>query len=283
MSKASELRDRICQRVVGSQAKRVFLVEGTHDKLAMEILLNRFVLNWESAWVIEAAGNKAQLQEVLKLEPQWLGLVDRDEWDAAEQGKRQQVTPNLLVLPRFCMENYLVVPDEVWSAVPLVRQQALPQGMRQWQAYMLKDLEQYVRHGVLWHVVTPLWSGLRARGFKEKLASDNADCVAVAQKDADIQQVLKDWDEYLDPVRLFRDFQSKLAQVQQLPPYEQLKHWVHGKTRWREVVNPAMNALFDPTNPMAEKDRRRKIFEHLPAWPADLHFVLQRMALQAKP
>lgn len=280
MSKASDLRDQIRQRVVGGQTKRVFLVEGTDDKLAMDILLNRFALNWESTWVVEAAGNKAQLQEVLKLEPDWLGLIDRDEWDAVEQAKRQLSTLNLLVLPRFCMENYLVLPNEVWDAVPPARQRDLPMGMLGWQVHALKDLDQYVRHGVLWHVVTPLWSGLRARGFKEKLASDNAACVAVAQSDADIQQVLNDWDVYLDPARLFSDFQTKLAHVQQLPPYEQLKHWVHGKTRWREVVNPAMNAMFGQ---MAESVRKRKIFEHLPAWPSDLQFVLQRMGLQAKP
>jgi len=280
MSKASDLRDQIHQRLVGGQTKRVFLVEGTDDKLAMDILLNRFALNWESTWVVEAAGNKAQLQEVLKLEPDWLGLVDRDEWDAAEQVKRQHATSNLLVLPRFCMENYLVVPDEVWDAVPPARQHDVPTGVLGWHAHALKDLDQYVRHGVLWHVVTPLWSGLRSRGFKEKLASDNAACVAVAQSDADIQQVLNDWDMYLDPARLFSEFQSKLAEAQQLPPYEQLRHWVHGKTRWREVVNPAMNALFGQ---MAESVRRRKIFEHLPMWPRDLQFVLQRMQLQTKP
>jgi hypothetical protein len=280
MSKPSDLRDQIRQRLVGSQTKQVFLVEGADDKLALDILLNRFVLSWESTWVVEAAGNKARLQEVLKLEPDWLGLVDRDEWDAAEQVKRRLDTPNLLVLPRFCMENYLVLPNEVWDAVPPARQRDVPTGMLGWQALALKDLDQYVRHGVLWHVITPLWSGLRARGFKEKLASDNAACVAVAQRDADIQQVLNDWDAYLDPARLFGDFQVKLAEVQQLQPYEQLKNWVHGKTRWREVVNPAMNALFGQ---MAEGDRRRKIFEHLPAWPSDLQFVLQRMGLQAKP
>jgi hypothetical protein len=258
VSKASDLRERIRQRLVSSQTKRVFLVEGADDKLAMDILLNRFVLNWESTWVVEAAGNKAQLQEVLKLEPSWLGLVDRDEWDAAEQARRQQVTANLLVLPRFCMENYLVLPDEVWDALPPVRQLDVPNGLLGWQVRALRDLHLFVRHGVLWSVVTPLWSGLRARGFKEKLASDDAACVAVAQSDTEIQQVFRDWDAYLDPVRLFSDFQAKLAEVQQLPPHEQLKHWVHGKTRWREVVNPVMNEVFGQ---MAEGVRRRKIFE----------------------
>lgn len=280
MSKASELRDEIYERVVGSQPKRVFLVEGPDDKLAIEVLLNRFVLNWESTWVVQAAGNKSQLQGVLRLEPDWLGIVDRDEWDEAEQTSRQEATPNMLVLPRFCMENYLVVPGEVWAAVPPSRQKALPHGRHQWEADTSKDLDQYVRHGVLWHVVTPLWSGLRARGFKEKLASDNLACVAVAQHDAQIRQVLDDWDTYLNPEKLFNEFQAKLVVVQQRPVDEQLKHWVHGKTRWREVVNPCMNSLFGQ---MAEKERRRKIFEHLPAWPDDLQFVLTRMALTAKP
>jgi hypothetical protein len=279
MSAATDLRDRIRERAIGAQNKRIFLVEGADDKLVMEIMLKRFFQNWETRWAIEVAGNtsgnKSQLQTLLKLEPSWLGLVDRDEWDQEEQKKRLRESPNLLVLPRFCMENYLVVPSELWRAVPQDRQVLIQDGLPAFENQVLQNLERYVRHGVLWHVVTPLWSGLRARGFKEKLASDSAACVAAVQNDADIQSVLASWDEYLNPEVLFQSFQARLVEVQALSTDDQLRHWVHGKTFWREEVNPAMNALFGQ---MPDKTRRRKIFEKLPDWPDDLQFVLQRLA-----
>jgi hypothetical protein len=67
-------RDSIHQEVIGAQKKRVFLVEGTDDVSAWQILLNRFVPDWEAHWGIAQAGNKAKLLCLLVFEPDWLTL-----------------------------------------------------------------------------------------------------------------------------------------------------------------------------------------------------------------
>lgn len=105
-----DIRDRIRQEFIGTQEKQAFLVEGLEDKDAFRILLERFLPDWEQRWGIAEAGNKRQLLELLRLEPDWLGLVDRDEWDQAAIDERTAAQPNPLVLPRFCLENYLINP-----------------------------------------------------------------------------------------------------------------------------------------------------------------------------
>lgn len=264
-------RDRIRQELVGVQPKQVFLVEGADDKEAFRILLERFVSGWEQRWAIAEAGNKRQLQELLDLEPDWIGLVDRDEWDEAVIMQRQAELPNLMVLPRFCLENYLIDPAELWQAIPPARQASLAGGEATFRATIVNQLPDYRRHGALWKVVTPLWSGLRALGFKEALAS--AESVATAQDDSEIRRILGDWDALLDPDRIFADFQAQLAAADTATPNEQFAFWVHGKVFWTNVVNPAMNAVLGQ---MEEGERRKKILRKLPK-PADLQPIFDRL------
>lgn len=264
-------RDRIRQELIGAQSKRVFLVEGVDDKESFRILLERFVPGWEQRWAIAEAGNKRKLQELLTLEPDWVGLVDRDEWDEAVIEERQSALPNLMVLPRFCLENYLIDPSELWQAIPPARQADVAGGETAFRAAVEGALPSYRRHGALWKVVTPLWSGLRALGFKETLAS--AGSVATAQNDAEIQRVLRDWGVLLDPERIFADFQARLADTGLLTPNEQFAQWVHGKVFWKNAVNPAMNALLGQ---MEEEERRKKILRKLPR-PADLQAIFERL------
>lgn len=265
-------RDEIRQRLIGAQAKRVFLVEGTDDEAAFRILLGRFVPDWEQRWAIHAAGNKGDLQKLLKLEHDWVGLVDRDEWDQAVVDQRQAELPNLMVLPRFCLENYLINPAELWFAIPAARQAGITGGEGDFHAEIVSGLARFLRHGVLWRVVAPLWSGLRALGFKEALASETS--LLTAQNDAEIQQVLQAWDTLLDPQRIFADFKQQLAAASVATLDVQLAQWVHGKIFWKQAVNPVMNRLLGQ---MQEDERRKKILRKL-ALPADLQPIFDRLA-----
>lgn len=265
-------RDRIHQELIGVQPKQAFLVEGADDKEAFRILLERFVPRWEQRWAIVAAGSKRDLQALLTLEPEWLGLVDRDEWDQPVIDERQAALPNLLVLPRFCLENYLINPAELWQAIPSARQAEVSGGESAFRAVIEAKLPGYRRHGALWKVVTPLWSGLRALGFKEALAS--ATSMATAQDDNEIRRILGEWDELLDPARIFDEFQARLYAAEAAAPDEQFALWVHGKVMWKDVVNPAMNALLGQ---MSAGDRRKKILRSLPR-PMDLQPLFDRLA-----
>lgn len=128
-----------------------------------------------------------------------------------------------------------------------------------------------MRHGVLWQVITPLWSGLRARGFKEALAAESS--VATAQDDAEIRRVLENWDQLLEPRRIFAEFQQRLSEVQPLSQSEQLTRWVHGKTFWKHVVHPYMNNVFGK---MPETKSKKTLFEKL-LLPDDLGVLIQRL------
>ena len=119
--------------------------------------------------------------------------------------------------------------------------------------------------------MTPVWSGLRALGFKETLASKNS--VATAQSDTDIQDLLRRWDDLLDRNRIFADFQTQFSSAQAASTEEQFCVWVHGKLFWKNVVNPVMNRLFGQ---MGEAKRRNKILRRLPQ-PADLQPILNRL------
>lgn len=261
-------RDSIRQNLISAQAKQVFLVEGTDDEAAFRILLGRFVPGWEQRWAIHAAGNKRQLIELLALEPSWLGLVDRDEWDQGVIDQRQGELPNLMVLPRFCLENYLINPAELWLAIPPARQADVAGGEEAFHTVITCELAQYLRHGVLWRVVAPLWTRLRALGFKTGLS------FATAQDDGEIRRILRDWDELLDPERIFAEFQAQLAAANAAPPADQFAQWIHGKVFWECAVNPTMNRLFGQ---IKEGERRKKILRKLHR-PVDLQPIFERLA-----
>ena len=262
---------KIREREIGAQDKQALIVEGADDKTALTILLKHHCPTWEQRWVIAIAGNKRQVLEILDAEPTWLGLVDRDTWDQPTIDQQAQALPNLLVLNRWCMENYLINPAELWQALPPRQQAVIAGGEADFTQNILEKLPEYVRHGVLWQVITPLWSGLRARGFKEALAAESS--VATAQDDAEIRRVLGDWDQLLEPRRIFDEFQQRLNEVQPLSQSEQLTRWVHGKTFWKHVVHPYMNNVFGQ---MPEAQRKEKLLQRLPL-PDDLGVLLLRL------
>ena len=270
----AELAERIRETRVGAQDKRVFLVEGDDGKKDWPILLDRFVPDWESRWAIAEAGNKRQVLGLLKLEPDWLGLVDLDEWDDAMIAAKQQAQSNLMVLPRFCLENYLIDQAELWSAIPPHQQVDVASGQTALAAAIERALPRYIRHGALWTVATPLWTGLRALGFKEALASEKN--LETTQDDSDVRRILDEWDQLLDPQRIFSDFQAQLAVARAAPIREQYARWVHGKLVLGEGVNPIMNKLFGQ---MKMDQRRLAILRQIPK-PSDLQSVFDR--LQAK-
>jgi hypothetical protein len=153
------------------------------------------------------------------------------------------------------------------------RQATVDGGEAAFTQSILAELPHYLRHGVLWKVVTPLWSGLRALGFKDALAAEHS--VSTAQDDAKIRRILGEWDQLLDPERIFSEFQQQLSDVQPLSVTEQLALWVHGKTFWKNVVEPHMKRLFGQ---MPEKDMKKEIFSKL-ALPDDLQPLLERLEL----
>ena len=67
--------------------------------------------------------------------------------------------------------------------------------------------------------------------------------VDVAQDDAQIQQKLQEWHDFLDPQQIFNEFSTRYADASRLPQSEQLMRWVHGKLFFEARVHPALNRL----------------------------------------
>lgn len=264
-------RRSIRQEVVGATRKRVLLVEGPSDKAAFEILLSRFRPEWAKDWALTETTGKPRLEALLQLEPSWIGIVDRDGWSSDELREVQDRLPNLLVLPRYCLENYLIVPQELWSAFPEPRRRQFAGGYEALKTSIFGLLPRYVRHCALWRVITPLWTGLRSRGFKEDLASESS--VEVAQDDQAIRQKLSDWHHFLAPDAIFAAFKQEEEQAARFSPESQLKLAVHGKCFWKEVDL----LLNQKIGQKAREDRRNSILRNLPELPSDLEPVLAKL------
>jgi len=213
------------------------LVEGDNDERLFRILLSRrFRHGWENRWVLAVAGGENNVIRILEVESNWVGIIDRDEWDEKVIAEKKSKFNNLFVLPRFCLESYAIDPDELWHALPAKMQRKVDGGLQVLKNEILKDKEQWLRHGALWSVINPLWSGLRSLGFKEKLLNFDA-----AQDDGTIKETLKEWHRFLDPDTLFSRFKDKLEEAKQASLKEQISKWIHGKHFFREKVHPILN------------------------------------------
>ncbi len=271
MSKLDTLHDKIKQQHVGATGKRVLLVEGPDDELAFRSWLGKHDVNWEHRWAVASAGKKANVLGVLTLEPDWVGVVDRDEWTAQNIAEKQRDIPNLWVLPRFCLENYLCDPNELWAMLPLKQQQKIQGGLETLGAAITVDLHQWLQHGALWHVINPLWEGLRALGFKERLLD-----IQQVGNDHAIRQTLNDWHQFLDPDPIWAGYQARLAEVTGWPVGQQLQSGVHGKQFFPMVVHTALTELLGENAKAGE--RQNRLLQSARS-PADLQPLWQLMGL----
>jgi hypothetical protein len=227
----------IKEKLIAQTGKRALLVEGTDDVSLFRILLTRKLgAGWENDWVLAYTGKKEFVVDILAQENDWLGIVDRDEWTDEVITEKQRELTNLFVLPRFCIENYAIDPDELWEALPPKMQGKVVGGLNALKSEILRDKVKWLRHGVLWSVINPLWSGLRALGFKEKLLKINA-----VQDNDTIKITLTEWHDYLEPGKVFQSFVEKLNQVSVLPEKDQLHRWIHGKQFFSGHVHSVLN------------------------------------------
>jgi hypothetical protein len=239
MSGWTKAHQAIKDQFVGKTGVRVVVVEGEDDRDFFEALLNRRSPGWESGWVIGAANGKGNVSTILAAEPTWIGVVDRDEWTQnAANAAAAALGHRLYVLPRFCMESYLIHADELWAALPGTQQSKVTGGLTTFTQAIHSDITSWVRHSALWHAVNPLWDGLRGKGFKEALLD-----LLTAQDDAAIQNKLREWHDHLEPTRIFLNFTDLLAAATAEPLDIQLAEWMHGKRRFHEHVVPALNRL----------------------------------------
>ncbi len=259
---AETKRREIIEEFVGKTGKRVFLVEGESDRDAFsEMLEKKLGSELEKKWLVAPAGGKRMVIGILSRQPDWIGLVDRDEWTMETISQITRDVSNLHILPRFCLENYVVEPGELWRALPKNQRDKIDGGLERLRKEILVDLGKWIRHGVLRTVITPLWDGLIARGFQgELLDFENA------QDDEKIKGKLEEWHHFLRPDVIFGKFKERLHEVREKPPFEQITRWVDGKEFFRVRVYKALNRLLGQ---QSEKAVIRQLFSRIDP-PEDL-------------
>jgi hypothetical protein len=257
-------------QLIGNRGVRALIVEGQDDLDALSQFLGKRFPGWESLWVIAKAGGKRQVLKIIASEPNWIGVVDRDDWTADERADHETRHLNLCVLPRFCLESYLIDPSELWAAFPEKQRAKIPGGVTDITAALAASLPDWTRHAALWHVITPLWRKLRHLGFTDGVLDTHA--IPDDQKLADF---LKNWAGVLDAEKTLKEFNALLATLQAKPHAELFSQWIYAKRFYPEVVYPALDKLLGAKS---AKERRQAIFRTLPV-PVDLDGLWLKMGL----
>ncbi len=249
--------------------KPVLLVEGNTDRRILAYFLEQVFATWNVHLVMLSAKGKSQvIQAISDDHPAWVGIVDQDEWDP-QQINDKITNPRVKVLPRFCLENFFCVPDELWGAMPDRLKTTQPQAFPQLKKIILDSLSDWVAHGAMWRIIRNRRAGLLYdSGFPAKL--DRAPVTDIDE----IKAILKEWQVQLDPDQVISEYQTELTQVNHtLKPERQLREYIHGKKYYRQVIVPALNSIFQPTDADAWLERFTSSTEGLKV-PPDLYNVL---------
>jgi len=270
----SKLDDKILEiktQLVGQSGKRVLLLEGADDLVAFQSLLSKANPSWEQHWCLAPAGNKSTVLNVLGKEASWIGVVDRDEWADAEIADVQKKHGNLFVLPRFCIESYLINPAEIWAALPPVQREKLPNGIDDLKQKIELNRADWIRHAALWQVIHPMYRRMRDSGQRDALLDPQA-----IPDEAKLKTVLASWLAELEPNKVVSQvnlFEQKLKQESNDVLYHT---YFYAKKFYPLVVHTALDKLLGQKS---EKDRVKALFRTLPL-PVDLEPLWQKMALR---
>ncbi len=263
MASSSRPYDLILKEAAATPNKRVLLVEGTGDVAFLTLMLDKPPLRDENifaTWVIAPAGGKENVLRLLKERPDLHAMVDRDAWNDQESANMERMYKNLHILPRFCIENFLICPEELSQAVP---------GFVKLTQQIEREIPQAVRHGCLWRAAQPLYEELLQAGFNRALLR------YPPPDEGEMEEVLASWQYLLSPENLKQRMQEHLQKVQDASTQSLLRRYVHGKVFWRGCVE-SLAARFFPGRKSDEL--KREIYRRL-FLPKDLEAFLRGIFL----
>jgi len=256
---------------IGNSMKRVLLVEGVDDKNALSIFLTKKFPAWEQKWVLASADKKDHVLKILTKESNWLGLVDRDEWTETEIQTQTTRLQNLVILPRFCLESYLVEPNELWSALPLKQRDKIIGGLPKLIEEIRAEKSTWLRHAALWYVINPLWRELRALGFNNEVLQPED-----VPDDATLKAKLSAWHNAINSEYILQKVHETISAFQQETDFIFYTQRLYAKKFYPLVIHPTLNRLLQVQ--ISEKEQRKDIFSELFV-PSDLNVLWQKMEL----
>ena len=271
MSKLDDFISDIKTRQIGQTGKKALIVEGDDDVLAFQAFLVKKKADWEQSWVIAPAGNKSNVIKIMDKEPGWLGVIDRDEWVEADVLAAEQNNANLFVLPRFCIESYLIVPDEIWAALPAKQREKLTNGQADLDSAIQAQLPVWIRHAALWQVINPLYQRMRRSNDRDNILDNPHQ----APDQIQLKQILQGWLDGFDPDVIASQVDAAEQTCLALPQRDVFAKHLYAKKFYPMVVHAALNQLLGQKS---EKIRLQALLRTLPL-PADLAPLWVKMGL----
>lgn len=241
------------EEAAAARNKRVLIVEGKGDVDFLTYMLDKQPLRsvgFYARFAIGAAGGKDNVLRILQREPDWVGIVDRDAWSEKTRAAQAEKLKNLIFLPRYCIENYLIdvnVLEEIFLSGRFEQKDALTDALRCIRA----QIPGAIRHASLWRAVQPLYDELMRLGFNGALLRFEV------PSDNEIYDILKSWDRLLDAERIYEDYRAYEETGCAMPEGKALRTWVHGKVFWRKSVAPLLQKALDG---MGEERLQRLIY-----------------------
>jgi len=223
---------------IGATSKKAVLVEGEDDKIAYEFFLDKKYTNWEKLLLLYSMGGKGKVIKELKKSPDFMGIIDKDEWLEADITKCKIELSNLAVIPRYFMDSYLIVPREIWKALPSGKKEQVKYDA--FEKAILETIDDWTRHAALWHAVLPLYHTLRNAGFNQIILED----IIRIRDESFIKEKLNEWYNSLDPAKTFEKYLALYTEIKELSVLERLHKWIHGKKFWEQHVSQKIVSFF---------------------------------------
>ena len=216
--------------------KLVLLVEGEDDVVLFEHFLKQHVPGWDLRLHLAAAGGKQRvIVGVAVHRPEWIGIVDLDEWSPADVRAAVARSPRLRALPRFCIESYFCHPVELWAALPPVQRARLGNNPQTLAAPIMEKLPDWAARGAMWRILRQLCHDTRLPTALER---------EPVTDEAEIRRTLEEWHARLAPEQVLAQYRQELEKARRLSPDEQLTRYIHGKKFFNMVVVQTLDHLF---------------------------------------
>lgn len=269
--KVDNLIAQIKTERIGQTGKNVLVVEGSDDVLAFGAFMRKKKASWEQSWHIAPANGKSRVLDVLGKEPDWFGVVDCDEWTDAQVGQATQQHRHLFVLPRFCIESYLIVPAEIWEALPQKQRNKLPNGFIDLDEAIQANFDKWVRHAALWQVIHPLYQQMRNSDYRGNILDNPLNVPDHSM----LANILKDWLTGFNPTAIASEVVQAERALRDLPMNTVFTRHLYAKKFYPMVVHDALNRLLGQKE---QKQRVEALLRFLPL-PTDLDPLWARMGL----
>lgn len=199
-------------------------VEGQTDINIIEKFMDLNWRNWRLQVKVMPAKGKQEVYEELQagLQNIW-GLVDRDALSQKQIDDLTAKYPNLLVLPRWTIENYFIDPDEL---VHLIPQSVNPSNMRD---ILDEHKPDWLKRGALWSV-------FQERGlFDENYPNPRSLIKSPMPDKQEIRQKLEIWTRQFNADAVLDEYDHLVTEFNQHPEDNYRLH-ISGKYFFSEVI-----------------------------------------------